>query len=82
MDQVKIIVIREPVVLSILRDCVTFALFVALIGIGVWLDSAAMQWVGAIIGFMVIALISVKLSKTYKKMTPQEAINHIRTMIE
>lgn len=47
----EIIVLHETVLQSYLIDSSTFLLFAALIGLGVYLDSSAMQWVGAIIGF-------------------------------
>lgn len=50
-----VIILKEGWVQSWLRDASTFALFVALIGIGVFLESAALQWVGALIGFFHIA---------------------------
>lgn len=46
-----ILLIREDWLQSWLRDASTFALFLALISIGVFLESAALQWVGALIGF-------------------------------
>lgn len=50
----KIIVVRETLAKSILRDIGTLGLFVSLIGVGVALDSGAMQWTGAAVGFLVI----------------------------
>ena len=37
---------------SILSDVFTFAMLAALIGLGVLLDSSAMQWVGAVMAFL------------------------------
>lgn len=51
----EIIILHETVLQSWLIDASTLALFVALIGIGVYLDSSAMQWAGAIIGFLTLA---------------------------
>ena len=55
--EVKVLVINmgEPVFVSWLRDAGTFALFAALIGIGIWQESSAMQWSGLIIGFVSVA---------------------------
>lgn len=50
----KIIILHETVWQSWLRDASTFALFLGLIGIGVLLQSVALQWVGAIIAFISI----------------------------
>lgn len=53
-DQPTLILIRESAKESWVRDLSTFASLVGLIGIGVWLDSSAMQWIGAILGFLSI----------------------------
>jgi hypothetical protein len=55
MSDRHIMIIHETVAQSWMRDASSVAGFVALIGIGVWLDSGAMQWTGAILGFLVIA---------------------------
>jgi len=39
---------------SWMKDASTFALFAALIGLGVLLDSAAMQWAGLIVAFITV----------------------------
>ncbi|RUM99152.1 hypothetical protein EET67_04960 [Pseudaminobacter arsenicus] len=49
------IIVHETVLQSYLVDTSTFILFLALIGIGVYLDSTAMQWIGAFVGFFTIA---------------------------
>lgn len=54
MKKNKIIIIKESAIESWLRDASTLALFVVLIGIGIFLESSAMQWIGAIIGFFVV----------------------------
>lgn len=54
MIKPTIILLRETWPQSWLRDASTLALFVALIGIGVLLGSTAMQWTGAIVGFLTI----------------------------
>lgn len=50
----EVVIIHETVAKSWLRDLSTFTLFAALIGLGVLLDSGAMQWMGAIIAFITI----------------------------
>lgn len=65
-----VILITETTLQSWARDAGTLAMFIALIGIGVWLGSAAMQWVGAIIGFITI---SVKASKLRQNLTIAQA---------
>jgi hypothetical protein len=50
----EVIIIRESVVASLVRDAGTVATFVSLMSIGVYLESTAMQWVGAVIGITTI----------------------------
>ena len=50
--QAEVIIVHETILKSVVVDATTFVLFLALIGIGWLLNSDAMQWVGAIIGFM------------------------------
>lgn len=48
MSKSEIIVIRESTSESIIRDCVSAGTLIGLIGVGVVLDSQAMQWVAGI----------------------------------
>ncbi len=50
----KIIIVAETAMQSWLRDASTLAMFLALIGFGVWLDSSAMQWAGFFVGVIVL----------------------------
>lgn len=50
----EVIILHETIAQSWGRDAASFALFASLIGLGVLLDSSVMQWVGALIGFLVI----------------------------
>lgn len=50
----EIIVIHETVLHSWARDAGTFAVFVAFIALGWMVDSAALQWVGAILAFIAL----------------------------
>lgn len=59
----EVILIHETKLDSVVKDGTTFAMFVALIMIGVILDSAAMQWVGALIGFIVIVGRGARIAK-------------------
>jgi uncharacterized membrane protein YadS len=70
MKSPEIIIIRETWWESLLSDASTFCLFMSLIGIGLLLDSSAMQWVGAIVGFMIIATRAAKMGL---RMTVAEA---------
>jgi hypothetical protein len=71
------VVIKESALESWVRDASTLALFVGLIGIGVFLESNAMQWTGAIIGF--ISLVA-RASGKQKNLTKEQAIKFIQEM--
>jgi len=75
--ELEFIVITESVTQSWLRDASTFALFTALIGLGVMLDSTAMQWVGAIIGFTILF---AKCGGVSKRLSRTEAIEYLKKM--
>ncbi len=49
-----VIVIHETVWKSYARDLGTFAMLFALVGTGRYIDSTALQWLGAIMGFCAI----------------------------
>ncbi|WP_029554801.1 hypothetical protein [Xanthobacter sp. 91] len=51
MSGPEIIIIHETAAQSIVSDAVTLATFGAMIGIGVWMGSDAMQWTGGICFF-------------------------------
>lgn len=51
-----VILVHESPLQSWARDASTFALFVSLIGLGILTGSSALQWVGAIIGFITIGI--------------------------
>lgn len=67
---VEIIIIRETMWQSIISDCFTFAMVLALIGIGLWVGSVPMQWVGAIMFFMT-GLVKAGLNR--KRLTVEQA---------
>jgi hypothetical protein len=69
-ERTHVIIITETVMQSWARDASTLAMFVALIGIGIWTDSIAMQWVGGVIGFLTI--IALKASSR-SRMTIEQA---------
>lgn len=48
----EIIIIKQPLLQSIVSDAVTFAMGLALLGVGIAAGSSAMQWVGAISFFL------------------------------
>lgn len=61
MSKREVILIRETLRDSVIRDLTTVICFVAMIGIGVWLDSSALQWIGAFLGFIAIMSRSINL---------------------
>lgn len=67
----EVVIIHETIAKSWLRDLSTFTLLAALIGLGVLLDSAAMQWIGAIIGFITIVARAVGAHKSSRKTIAQ-----------
>jgi len=50
----EIIVIKETLPERLASNAITFAFFVAFIGVGWLAESAALQWVGAILGFITL----------------------------
>ena len=58
----KVIIIRETWAQSLISDLGTLAMFCAMLGLGVWLDSAAMQWVGGVL--FLFAVISFATAKS------------------
>ena len=72
--KVKVIVLYETVLQSWLRDAGTFVMVLALIGVGVWLESSPMQWVGAIMFFIALVVRAVKVGEY---MTVEEAREHL-----
>lgn len=67
----EVIVLRETIGQGWMRDMSSFVEFVALIGIGILLDSAAMQWVGAILGFLFIGIHAIRLAKDNRMTIPE-----------
>lgn len=66
----EVIIIKESTRQSLISDAGTFALFIGLIGIGWALDSAAMQWTGAVVGFITVLGQS---QKPWRRMTIADA---------
>jgi hypothetical protein len=50
----EVVIIRENVLESIIKDATTFASLSALIGLGWLIDSTAMQWLGALMGILAV----------------------------
>ncbi len=47
-----VIVLKETAIQSLVSDAITLATFAAMIGLGVFLQSDAMQWVGGLVFFL------------------------------
>lgn len=52
MTSPTVIILKEPLLSSIASDLFTLAMFAAMIGLGVYLQSTAMQWAGAVVFFI------------------------------
>jgi hypothetical protein len=69
-EKTSIIVIHESVAQSWARDASSFVMAVVMMGVGVWLESGAMQWVGAFMWFL--AMLNMAMNAA-RKMTVAEA---------
>lgn len=69
-EKPPIVVIRQSVREAVISDISTVVSLVAVIGIGVLLDSAAMQWIGAILGMLSVVS---RASKVARRMSIAEA---------
>ncbi len=76
-DTTKIIFLRQSVTESILSDIATFVMVVGVIGIGRYLDSSAMQWVGFLLVTVVLIGKAVAVGKDGPRMTPQAAADYL-----
>jgi hypothetical protein len=63
----------QPLWRSILKSGAAFAAQVGVIGVGVIVDSAAMQWAG----FAVLGLFIIVLAANKDLLTPRQAADHI-----
>lgn len=70
-EKPEVIILRETTGQNWRSDMSSVVAFVLLIGIGVLLDSAAMQWVGAILGFFTIVGRAMRLGKDNRMTTDQ-----------
>ena len=82
MSEKKVIIVtrQETVARSWARDASTFVLCASLIGLGVLLDSAAMQWLGAVLAFIAILMRSSGLMarNTFDIKGAQKRLDEIR----
>lgn len=72
--KLEIIVLQESTVQSLIRDLFSFSVIAGTIGIGVLLDSSAMQLAGAILAFIIIF---GRASGKAKRMTKEQALAYI-----
>ena len=73
-----IVIIRETTAQSVIRDLVSVTCPAALIGLGVFLDSSAMQWFGFLLSALFLVGVAARILRTSVKMTPQEAADHLK----
>ena len=73
----RYVVIHETLTQSILRDLVSFVTTVGIIGVGVLLDSPAMQWFGFVIAMLVILGRSARAKAACFRGTREQAIEHL-----
>ncbi len=67
----EIIIIKQPMLQSIISDAVTFAMGLALLGVGIAAGSSAMQWVGAISFFLCVLARGKRILKDNRFTIPQ-----------
>ena len=72
-----VIILSETPAQSIVSDTYSFFLAVALIGIGVYLASSAMEWLGFILVSLKLIGGGMMLAKRGRK-TPQQAADYLR----
>lgn len=68
----EVILLWETPLQSWKSDMSSVVGFILLIGIGVYLESSAMQWVGAILGFVTMIAQSARLNKD-ERLTIEQA---------
>lgn len=73
----NIIIIKESLRDSLLKDLGTFGGLVACIAAGVWIDSSALQWIG---GIMWIFAVIVSQASKDRNMTVEEAKAYLETL--
>jgi len=66
-----IVIVDDRLWMSAGRDAVSFAVFFAMVGLGVFLQSSAMQWVGAMLWFLWIISKAASVEKRFKKTIPE-----------
>ena len=75
-----IIVTSESLLASVAKDIFSMAMFVFIIGIGVLLDSPAMEWAG-FVGVMFITLAMTIKTQKSNKYSGQDAIDRVAELV-
>lgn len=44
----KILILKETMMASIIKDAVSFGTLIGTVGVGIWLDSSALQWIAGL----------------------------------
>lgn len=75
-ERKTVVMLHESIWQSAVRDAGTLVMIIAVIGVGWWLGSDAMQWMGFIM--LCLGLITRAAGHASNRMTPQEAANFLR----
>lgn len=62
-DPIKLVIIDDRLPLSIARDLVSIGTLTAAVGLGVWLDSVALQWIAGILWILIVIGKGLKLKE-------------------
>lgn len=73
-ETTTIVLIDDKLSHSIMADTYTIFSFVVMIGLGVYLQSAAMQWIG---GLLFLAAMFSRGSKRIKRLSESDAIEYL-----
>jgi hypothetical protein len=73
----KFVIIRESFWRSIVTDAITFMMVFSLVGIGIWLNSTPLQWIG---GLMSMVTIMAQAVPNRKRMTIEEAKEYLASL--
>jgi len=74
----KVIVIQESLVESVLRDILTNVMLIAVVGLGVFLESAALQWIAGVMWIITVLALVSRMMGNNRRMTTAEAIEYLQ----
>lgn len=72
-----VILLYETVWQSAARDLISTGTLLACVGIGIWVESKALQWVGGLMWCLWLLSRLGDMSVTRLRMTPAEAVRHL-----